>query len=205
MRIFVIGASGGVGSRFVQQARAAGHTVTAFSRHPEALAGEGVDAVAGDATQAQPLGDAMAGHDAVAIAIGGGLSDRTTRHVATGHAIAAMQAHGIERVVAVSSLGAGDSYGRVGFATKAIMKTLLRNALKDHNAQEQALQASGLDYTILRPGGLTNDPTGHRVIDDPQASVPGGGRIGRDAVAEVALQALSEAKWSRQAVALVPA
>jgi uncharacterized protein YbjT (DUF2867 family) len=203
MRIFVLGASGGIGKHVVQRARAAGHTVTAMSRTPDLVASDGLEVLAGDATQPQPLGDAVAGHDAVVITIGGSLSDRDTRHRATANVVAAMKANGVQRVVAISSLGAGDSYGRVGFATKAITKTLLRNAIKDHNAQEQVLTASGLDWTILRPAGLTNDDTEVRVIADATSPLKGNGRVGRDAVAGVVMDALEGPKWSRAAVAIL--
>jgi uncharacterized protein YbjT (DUF2867 family) len=83
------------------------------------------------------------------------------------------------------------------------MKTFLRNAIKDHTKQEEALRASGLAWTIVRPGGLADGRTGHRVIDDATSSLPANKRVGRADVAEVVLTALETPEWSKRAVHVV--
>ncbi len=201
MRIFVLGGSKGIGRLVAEKAMASGHEVTVMARHPSADRLEGVERVAGDATDPQPVHDALAGHDAVVIAIGAPLGDRTTRGIATANVVGGMQHHGVQRVVAVSSLGVGDSYGRMGFAGKAITRTLLRNAIQDHGKQEQELQRSGLSWTVVRPAGLTDGRTGHRVIDDAHSKLS----AGRDDVADVVMKALVDEAWVGQAVAVVAA
>jgi len=203
MRIFVVGGSKGVGRQVVEKAVAAGHQVTLMARRPRAEgtdALEGVDVVAGDATQPQPVHDALDGHDAVVIALGGALSDRSTRSIATANVLGGMARHGVERVVAVSSVGAGDSLRRLGFAGKAIVKTLLRNAIKDHEAQEAALSNSDRRWTIVRPAGLTDDPTDHMVIDDHHSPLSARKRVSRAGVADVVLEALQRDDWTGKAV-----
>jgi len=206
MKLFVLGATGGVGQHVVDQALAAGHSVTASARSAFAREHEALSVVTGDATAAGVLHEQVPGHDAVICAIGGGLSERSARTEATANLVAAMAAHGVPRLVVVSSLGAGDSYGRVGFATKAIVKTLLRNAIHDHDGQEAAVRgATGLVSTILRPGGLSDDPPGpYDVVVGGSGKLKGKGRIARAAVAEAALRALDEPTWEGQAVALLP-
>lgn len=203
MRIFVVGGSKGVGRQVVEKATAAGHQVTLMARRPRAEGAdalEGVDVVAGDATEPQPIHDALDGHDAVVIALGGALSDRSTRSIATANVLGGMEHHGVERVVAISSVGAGDSLGRMGFAGKAIVKTLLRNAIKDHEAQERALRSSDRRWTIVRPAGLTDDPTGHVVIDDDHSPLSARKRVSRADVADVVLDALQRDDWVGKAV-----
>ena len=85
--------------------------------------------------------------------------------------IDAAKANGISRYVIVSSMGAdnpppGDDTFAVYLRAKA--------------AADEALAGSGLDYTIVRPGSLTNDP-GDRGSTPPSTS--GRGRIARDDVA----------------------
>jgi hypothetical protein len=70
-----------------------------------------------------------------------------------------MKSAGIRRLLAITSMGCGDSLDQVpGFVFRElIVKRLAREIWADKNRQEEVIRASGLDYTILRPGGLTND------------------------------------------------
>jgi uncharacterized protein YbjT (DUF2867 family) len=193
MQLLVLGATGGVGRHIVDQALAAGHEVHAVARSAPDRSHERLSHTRADATVPGALDEAVQGVDAVICAIGAGLSDRSTRTTATKHLLAAMQRHDVDRLVLVSSLGAGDSYGRIGFATKAIVKTLLRNAIHDHDGQEAAVNASSVRATILRPGGLSDEPDQQvRTVADPNASLKGRGRVPRAAVARVALQAVDD-------------
>ena len=62
------------------------------------------------------------------------------------------------RVWAISSAGTGESYNQLTLPGKMIVRSFLRSVIADHDLQEQAIRASGLPYTILRPTGLTNNP-----------------------------------------------
>jgi putative NADH-flavin reductase len=200
MNIAIVGASRGVGRALCTLASAQGHAVTAIARHASALP---LEVVKVDVDASRPGSLELRGHDAVVCAVGGaGLSDRSSRTAVTQVIVAAMRAQGLKRLVLISSLGAGDSYARCSLPTKAITRTLLRHAMVDHNGQE-ALLGSDLDWTVLRPGGLTDGRTGHRVVDSPTEKLGGGGRVGRDDVAEVALRALVDGLWVRQAVAVL--
>ena len=82
-----------------------------------------------------------------------------------------MRAQGIRRLVAVTGLGAGDSRGRLGFFFDAIVFPLvLKRIYDDKDVQEQMIKASGLDWTIVRPGLLKNGPATGRVraLTDPR-------------------------------------
>jgi uncharacterized protein YbjT (DUF2867 family) len=41
---------------------------------------------------------------------------------------------------------------------RLVVPLILKQALADHGMQEALLVDSGLDWTVLRPGGLTNEP-----------------------------------------------
>lgn len=206
MKLLVVGATHGVGKQVVDLALDQGHEVHAFARGALDRAHERLTAFTGDATQPGNLTDAIAGVDAVICAIGGGLSDRTTRTTATAQLVRAMADRGVCRLVVISSLGAGDSYPRVGFATKAIVRTLLRNAIHDHNAQEAIVRASDLDWVLLRPAALGDGPQApYRAIADRHEPLHSRGRLPRHAVAQAALRALEEPGWTHRAVALLPA
>jgi uncharacterized protein YbjT (DUF2867 family) len=96
---------------------------------------------------------AMPGHDAVLVAVG----NRSTLVSADiiRNVIAAMKASGVRRVVLLSAYEAGDSgHGLHGF----IFRTALRRLNADKMAAEEALSASGLDWTAVRSVALNDKP-----------------------------------------------
>ena len=85
-------------------------------------------------------------------------------YIGTKHVIAAALESGVQRFALVTAIGTGDS--RVAVAPKVI--EILGPVLELKEKAEACLIDSGLDYTILRPGGMTSDPesgTGIRTED----------------------------------------
>ena len=75
----------------------------------------------------------------------------------TKNIVQAMEKHGVRRLICESSLGVGDSRGRLGILYNLTLVPLfLRNIFADKAVQEQIIQASGLDWVIVRPTSLTN-------------------------------------------------
>ena len=120
-RILVVGATGGTGRATIQELVQLGHRVTAFSRNADALAeaSELVTAFNGDATNPDDVDQAVRGHDAVIVTLGIAENPfrvrlfgtaRTpidVRSAGTRNVIAAMQKHGVRRLVVQSSYGVG--------------------------------------------------------------------------------------------------
>lgn len=159
MNVIVFGATGSVGRLAVAELLKAGHRVTAFARHPEKLEAQpNLSCIAGDAAEAEAVAGAMAGHDAVVITLGAGMTRSSLiRSQGTMNVILAMQAHGVRRLICQSTLGAHESWSNLNFFWKRIMfGALLRPVFKDHELQESLVRASGLDWTIVRPGAFTN-------------------------------------------------
>ncbi|RZL16665.1 MAG: SDR family oxidoreductase [Hymenobacter sp.] len=162
MKVLVIGAGGKSGQLVVERALAAGHTVTALVHNAgEYKAPAGTQVLAGDATDAATVARAVAGQDAVIDAIGGHtpfltthLEETTAKAVAT-----AMQQQGVRRLVVISVLGAGDSKEQATFFyEKLLMPTFLHGALPDKEAMEAAVKQSNLDFVLVRPPFLSDDP-----------------------------------------------
>ena len=88
------------------------------------------------------------------------LSRRTTiLSDGTRNIVQAMKRAGIARFVCESSLGVGDSKGKMGVLHNLITGPLyLRNSFADKATQEQIIAGSGLDWVIVRPGVLTSGP-----------------------------------------------
>jgi uncharacterized protein YbjT (DUF2867 family) len=79
----------------------------------------------------------------------------------------AMKIAGVKRLIAVTGLGAGNSCGHGGLLYDAVVfPLLLKRVYDDKDVQEWIIRSFGLDWTILRPGLLTNRPaTGqYRVV-----------------------------------------
>jgi putative NADH-flavin reductase len=78
---------------------------------------------------------------------------------ATRNIVRAMEQHGVKRFVCQSSLGVGDSGGRLGFLYNFFLIPLfLRNLFADKAVQENILRQSDLDWVVVRPTALTNGP-----------------------------------------------
>jgi len=196
MKIVVFGASRGVGFQVVQQALEQGHTVTAFARSSSFSDHPNLKVVQGDVFDLEAVSKAVQGQEAVVVALGAGnkAADQT-RSQGTAHIVRAMQQHGVRRVVAVSSFGVGDS--RKGLIAN-LAWLFLRAALEEHERQERALMESGLDWTIVRPTGLTNGAkTGVYKIGRS-----GRGRISRADVADFILKALRDPNYIRKALVI---
>ncbi len=162
MKVLVIGAGGKSGQQVVEKALAAGHTVTAFVHDAaDYPAPAGVRVIAGDATDAATVAKAVAGQDAVVDAIGGHtpyLKTELERNTAQA-VVAAMRQHGVRRLVVISVLGAGDSKAQGTFLYEYLMvPTFLRGAVPDKEAMEAEVRRSALDFVLVRPPLLTDDP-----------------------------------------------
>jgi hypothetical protein len=69
-----------------------------------------------------------------------------------------METCGVKRFIYLSSLGAGESKHLMpAFARLLIVNLLLRIPLQDHTRNQQVIAQSKLQWTILQPGGLTDN------------------------------------------------
>ena len=165
--ILVIGASRGIGLETVKRALDAGHRVRAFSRGAASIPLDvpALARIAGDALDKTGVAAAVADTDVVIQSLGAAkgaqaiLSGTTLFSQATRILIDAMREHGVRRLVAVTGFGAGNSRGHGGVLYDALIFPLvLKRVYDDKDVQEQMIRASGLDWTIARPGLLTSGP-----------------------------------------------
>jgi putative NADH-flavin reductase len=167
-RIFILGATGGIGRSLIGQALERGHEVTAVVRSPDKLGAlrERVQVVQGDPRNADQLRAALPGHDAVFSALGPPGPGRTTIHRDCARStIAAMQETGVRRLLIISAAVLFEDHRLLFWLVR---KTFLRNVAEDASGMERMVMASGLDWTIARPPSLTTGPfTGsYEVADD---------------------------------------
>lgn len=189
MRVLIVGANGHIGRRLIKQMSTGPHQCVAMIRSPD-QADELRELGADDTVVADLENDvqpALDGCDAVIFTAGSGgkggqeKTDAIDRDGAIAVIDAACKA-GVERFVMVSSMGAdAPEKGPDG----------LQHYLHAKGAADDHLRASGLQYTIVRPGALTDDDGSGKV--DIAAHLGRQGSIPRDDVAAVLLQVLGAA------------
>jgi putative NADH-flavin reductase len=201
MRLFILGATGGIGRALIAQGRERGHQVTAFVRSPQKLAPrEGLTIRRGDPRNAAELAAALSGHDAVLSSLGPpGTGPTTIIRDASRNSVAAMQSAGVRRLLIVS---AALLFEDAGFLAALLRRTLLRHVAEDCAAMEDVVTASGLDWTIVRPPRLTNGPITRRYNIADGRMPRGGFTVSRADVADFLLDELERGEHRGQIVGM---
>jgi uncharacterized protein YbjT (DUF2867 family) len=201
MDIVIAGGHGQIALRLARLLSARGERVRSLIRNPDHAAD--VSAAGGDALEfdleersADELAAVVRGADAVVFAAGAGPGSgaerkRTVDLGAAVKLVDAARAAGVRRYVMVSSIGADDP---------AAGGEAMRPYLEAKAEADAALVDSGLDYTIVRPGRLTNDPGTSRVTVGPDVARAD---ITREDVAAVIVAALDEPRTVGKTFVLV--
>ncbi|MFW5716444.1 MAG: NAD(P)-dependent oxidoreductase [Spirochaetota bacterium] len=193
MQLLLFGATGGTGRRVLAQALDRGHTVTAVVRSPEDLGSkpEGLTVVAGDMADPEVVERAIDGAEAVIMAAGpvksspADLMEVTARNITQ-----AMKENGTKRLVWLTGAGVMDERDAKSFSRRLIrglMKIVAGKVLAGSERGYEIVKSSGLDYTVVRPPMLANDPGGKNLIAGytPPKPIP----VGRDDLATFLLNA----------------
>ncbi len=202
MKVIIFGASGKTGQHAWQQALQQGHDVTAFVRSPQKIEHDdrSLHVVKGDVFDANSVSDAVLGHDAAVICLGStNLKDKTTVATGTRHVVDGMVRHGVERLVIISAAGTGESWTQIPWSSRLLFKTMLRNVLSGHQAQEAIVKSSPLDWTIVRAAVLTDKPaSGSYTASNTAANR----RISRADLADFLIKQVTDATYSREAISV---
>ncbi len=186
MDILVAGGHGQIALRLLRLLSERGHHGRGLIRNPDQAAdleAAGAEAVVCD-MEADDVRPHVEGADAVVFAAGAGPGSgpERKRTVDEGAAVAlveAARAAGVRRYVMISAMGADDPAGG---------PEAMRPYLEAKGAADAAVRDSGLDWTIVRPGGLTDEPGTARVAVAP--SLGRSGKVPRDDVALVIAELL---------------
>ncbi len=203
-KLLVLGATGGTGRLIVSQASARGHQVTALVRSTQKASDlKGAKLVVGDVRDEQALREALEGQDAVVSALGtpaSPFSEVTLLSTATRALVSAMKAEHVSRLVCITGIGAGDSAGHGGFLfDNLIFPLLLKKVYADKNRQEAIVRDSGLDWILVRPSVLNDQPSRGSVRAMTDLSDFHGGSISRQDVAAFVLDQLRADVWLHRA------
>jgi uncharacterized protein YbjT (DUF2867 family) len=187
MDVLVAGGHGKVALRLLGLLAAKGHRARGLIRNPRQAAdleARGAVAALGDLEADPDLAEYVQGADVVVFAAGAGPGSgpERKRTVDLGGAVKLVDAAlavGVPRYVMVSSIGADRPHAAAGG---------MRPYLEAKAEADRYLMASGLEYTIVRPGSLTDDPGTGRVRVSTELGDRG--KVPRDDVAAVIAQVL---------------
>jgi uncharacterized protein YbjT (DUF2867 family) len=204
MNITVFGATGTIGRLLLEQALAARHDVTAFTRDAARVSQkhDRLKVVEGDVSDPTMCLPAVKDADAVVVVLGAGRKGEV-REAGTRAVVAAMEQAGGGRLVCQSTLGVGSSRSNLNLLWKYVMfGALLRPAFADHVRQERVVEESQLNWTIVRPSAFTDRSPG------PVRHGFGGSerglrlKIGRGDVAAFLLAQVDDSTYMRRAVSV---
>lgn len=197
MKVALIGSTGHVGARILDELLSRGHQVTAIARHPEKVPSRpNVTAVAGDEDDLEALAKILRGHDAVIRAVR--FFDRDPENI-----LSATKAAGVSRFISVG--GAAGLY-MPGTRTKLIDSGIIPEQFLPEPAAgvaflERLRKEEELDWTFLAPSAMAfaNDP----VYGFGKAERTGKFRIGEDELLVTADGAITTISYEDYAIALV--
>jgi uncharacterized protein YbjT (DUF2867 family) len=190
--VLIFGGTGGTGLEIAKLLAARGDAVTVVARSTSDLAKlEGLDVtiVTGDVLDADSVDAAFASGQfrAVVNAVGGRRGEPRPDIIGGQNIVDAALRAGVPRALLITAIGCGDS--RSAVAPKVI--EVLGAILADKTEAESYLMHSGLDATILRPGGMTSDPASGTAIRTEDHTVMG--VINRADLAQLAVGCLDDA------------
>lgn len=202
--IFLAGASRGVGKEIAQRLSAQNLPVKALLRNETAVAeltALGMKTVMGDALNVSDVEAAMLTDEPIHTVIStiGGLPSEGERadYLGNKNLIDVAVKAGAQRFILVSSIGTGNSAAALPPQALATLGPVL----VEKDKAEQHLIASGLTYTIIRPGGLKSEPaTGNGILTEDPSVV---GTIHRPDVAELVCRCLNSANSHHKTLSAV--
>ena len=190
MKVLVAGAHGKTARRLVRILAEDGHEVRGLVRKEEQMPdveADGAEPVLVDLEEEEvegAVGEAVEGCDAIVFAAGAGPGSGAARKETMGYGgavklIEAAEKHGVRRYLMLSSMGADDPEGR---------EEAMRPYLSAKARADERLRESGLEYTIIRPGRLTDEEGTGRIV--AAEALGRRGEISRDDVARTFAAAL---------------
>jgi putative NADH-flavin reductase len=220
VKITIVAATGGIGRQLLEQSVAAGHDVTVVVRNPQNLPPNPARAVSADlaSADAAALQPAVAGADAVLSALGARTkADSGVAASGTKAITQAMRVAGVRRIIVVSAapIGTVPSPGRPhppghdpgdGFVIRYLADPIVKRALREHYADlarmEDVLRGSDLDWTVVRPPRLTNNPVTGKYRTAYGQNIRRGVFVSRADVAHYMLGAVDQPETFQQTVGI---
>jgi putative NADH-flavin reductase len=211
-KFLLFGATGRLGRLVMLEALARGFEIVALVRSPEKIATKSPNLLLAQGTPENKTDEtqALEGCDAILSALNNNrASDMPWAKLINPHylmrnsvqnGLEAMKAAGKKRIVVVTAMGAGDSLQDISWLLRPIItKTNLAVTYRDHDAQEELLKNSNMDWTIVRPVALTNKDDIKKLIVSYRNRPKPARMISRKHVAKFVVDCLAGSEYIRKA------
>lgn len=200
MKLAIFGASGATGRQLLQLALDAGHTVTVLLRSADSVAiyHPALTRVVGQLDQPATVQSVVQGADAVISVLGarkGGAP--TVCSDAMRSIVPAMQASGSRRLIVLSAYGASETRRASWFIR--FVRLVIAEKMRDKDAMEALVRASGTDWTLVRPPALTNRQASGRYRSGTGLRPGMAGRVSRADLAAFMLHTAESGNFTGQA------
>jgi uncharacterized protein YbjT (DUF2867 family) len=198
--IALLGATGGTGMEVLRQGVEMGYKFKILCRSdPVGIPEKNVEVVKGDVLHKENIETVIKGCSVCVVSVGKGTVCSESQPLIN----AACEKFKVKKLIVVSSLGVGESYQDMDWVTWIFVNTVIARPIADKNLQEAEIKKlKGVDWTIVRPGGLSNSALTGKYRAQERGI--GGGFIPRADVAHFILhECVQGSKWINKGVSLV--
>ncbi|RJT07111.1 NAD(P)-dependent oxidoreductase [Halococcus sp. IIIV-5B] len=209
MKVVVFGATGRSGRRVVKRALDEGHAVTGIARTPSKmeLTHAQLTLVRGDVLNYDSFANVFEGQDAIISTVGKGERFGSVELYSEGieNIIRAMETYGLSRLIAITSGGTYPGWDRKNsiFYELLIKRVLLRGEYTDMKRMEDRIMDTNLEWTVVRPSGLTDEEGTGEYRAKVGYSIPESNTTTRDDLAKFIVDELESNQFVREGVAVV--
>lgn len=209
MKLAIIGGTGKTGKELLKQGLEIGHHITALVRNPKKVKIQhpNLEVIQGNVMNMADLQGIFKGKDAVLSALGHKrfLGPSHILSKGTENILQAMKKDEVSRFICITSMGINDNRFKLGlYYTLFVIPFIVFFYFRDKARQERLIMDSDLNWTIVRPGQLTNGKKRMRYKHGPDlGSYILTKMISRADVAHFMLNQLNENKYSRKTVCVM--
>ena len=209
MKLLILGITGRTGKLVAEEAIKRGHKIVGIARDMNKVTVREAEVVTGTPYDFETVRKAINGCDAVISTLSlfprsQGLFGKfktpiDSMSVSIKNTVKLMEEKGIKRIVVMTALGAGDSASELsGFIRFIVNMTNIKYSYFDHDLQEKVLENSSLDWTIVRPVGLTDKNNNISILHNLKGMGKINSMISRNAVAHFMLDCIENGEFIRQ-------
>ncbi len=209
MKLAIIGGTGKTGKELLKQGLEAGHHITALVRNPKKvkIKHPNLKVVQGNVLNTADLVGVFKGKDAVLSALGHKrfLGPSHILSKGTENILQAMKTDKVSRFICITSMGINDNRFKLGlYYTLFVIPFIVLFYFRDKAKQERLIMESDLNWTVVRPGQMTNGKKRTRYrVGEKLGSYILTLMISRADVAHFMLEQLTTAAYSKKAVCIV--
>jgi putative NADH-flavin reductase len=209
MKILILGITGRTGSLVAEEAIKRGHKVVGIARDQSRVTVKDAEIFTGTPYNFDIVRKAVTDCNAVISTLstfprsegffGKIKSPLDTMSVSIKNTVKAMKEKEIKRIVIMTALGVGDSAKDIPALFSFIIRiSNIKYAYADHDLQEKVLENSNLDWTVVRPVGLTDRNDDLSILNNLKGVGKIKSRISRNAVAHFMLDCIEDSKFVKQ-------